>query len=80
MIKYKHFEFERDKFGWMLHIWRDGTRKKTKEPIRVKDTFYYANVENVLKAIIDRSLGGCESIEEMKNFLEEFPTKWEIDE
>lgn len=64
----ERFQFERDRYGWMLHEWYEG-RSKDKQPKRHMITTYHANLEQVLSAIIDKSAGDCESIDELRGLL-----------
>lgn len=70
------FEFERDNHCWHLHHWRDGINPKTREPTRAKNTTYHANLEQVAMAVIDRSAGQAESMEELVEIIR--ATKEEI--
>ncbi len=70
MIKFNdRFEFERDKYCWHLHEWRVGQDKGGDVKMH-RDTTYYPNIQQLCVVIIDRSLGGCESLEEMIKLLE----------
>lgn len=64
----ERFQFERDKYGWMLHEWYEG-RGKDKKPKMHKTTTYHANLEQVLSAVIDKSAGDCESVDELRGLL-----------
>lgn len=69
MIKVNdRFSFERDQYCWHLHEFRDGTDKKG-NPKKSKKTSYYANLSQISKAIIDRTAGGFNSLEEIKELL-----------
>ena len=70
MIKINEdFEFERDTYGWQLHQYRDGMNKKTGEPTRTKSTTYHASIYQICAAVIDRSAGGCKSMEDLRQLL-----------
>ena len=62
------FEFERDKYCWSLHEWRNGKDKNGNEK-RQKRTTYHSNLEQVCSTIIDRSAGDCQSMSELKGLL-----------
>ena len=62
------FQFERDQYGWSLHIWREGKDKDGK-PKRHKDTRYYANLAQVFEAMIDVSAGNCSCMGELTNLI-----------
>ena len=70
MIKFnEQFSFEKDPNCWQLHEWRDG---KSKDGVakRQKKTTYHASLQQICGAIIERSCGDCESLEEIKHLLE----------
>ncbi len=74
MIKFNdRFEFERDKYCWHLHDWRDGVDKDG-APKRQKDTTYHPTIQQICRTIMDRSLGGCESLTEMISLLDDTVT------
>ena len=62
------FEFERDKYCWQLHEWRDG-KDKDGNVKRQKRTTYHSTLDQIADAIIDRSAGECQSLSELKGFL-----------
>lgn len=70
------FSVERDSHCWHLHQWRDGKNPRTGEPTRAKRTTYHATLEQVARAVLDRSAGEAESMEELLEVLER--TKYEI--
>ena len=70
----ERFQFEKDNYGWMLHEWRIG-KDKDGNPKRHKDTTYHANLEQIFKAIIDKSAGDCESMDEIKGLLKSMTVK-----
>ena len=61
--------------GWELTTSRKGMSKKTKDkpsvPITTKKTTYHPNLEQTSKAILDRAVGECESLEQIVTLLEE---------
>lgn len=70
MIKINEdFEFERDEYGWRLYQWKDGINKKTGKATRNKSVTYHANIYQICAAVIDRSAGGCQSMEELRDML-----------
>jgi len=72
MIKYDEtFEFERDRYNWHLHTWRDGINPKTKKPTRVKHTTYRPSINYVLRAILDVSVGECKDLKQILEKQEE---------
>ena len=73
MIKINdEFSCERDKLQWLLHQKKaKGTHPITGE-ISKKDsvkTTYHSNMGQCLNVAIDRSLGNCESLEEVRKML-----------
>lgn len=58
------FEFCRDKYGWILHQWRDG-KDKQGNPKKQKSITYWSNLRQVAEYIIDRRAGNCESMREL---------------
>jgi len=70
MIKVnKRFEFERDKYQWLLYEWSMGVSVKTKKPISVKRTTYHGNLDQICKTILDRSAGDCKSMKELQDLF-----------
>ena len=69
MIKINdRFSIERDQYNWLLHEWRDG-QDKDGNPKKQKSTTYHATIQQVFNAVLDRSAGRCESIEELRDLL-----------
>ena len=69
MIKLNdRFEFERTKYNWELHEWYDGIARDG-HARRYKRTTYYPTLEKVIKEMIDRRAGDCESLEEIIELL-----------
>lgn len=64
----ERFSFERDTYGWKLHEKREGKDKDGKPKDSTKTT-YHANLNQVCGAIIDKTIGDCESLEEIKSLL-----------
>jgi hypothetical protein len=66
------FSFEKDKdtYGWQLHELKDGVSSKTKLQIKTEYTTYHATLKQVCKNVIDRSLGKCDSLNEIITMLE----------
>ena len=65
MIKFNdRFSAERDTYGWTLTEKKAGANKDGERVIRESQT-YYTGLEGVCNAIIDRSLGGCETLPEV---------------
>lgn len=60
----------RDANGWQLNSYYNGL-DKDKNPKRSFNKSYYANLEQVLKAVIDIEAGKCESIEGLLALLRE---------
>jgi hypothetical protein len=71
MIKFnEQFSFEKDRYSWQLHEWKDGKDKNDK-PIRSKKTTYHTTLTQVCDVIVDRSCGACESLDEIKNLIKD---------
>ena len=69
MIKLNdRFEFERTKYNWELHEWRDG-KDRDGQHKRHKQTTYYPNIKTLCGEIIDRSIGRCETLEQIIDML-----------
>ena len=67
------FEMYQDKHQWILWHWTDGVCKKGEDKgksIRVKRATYHGTMQQVCDVIINRSLGKCESLADMKDLLE----------
>jgi len=56
------FEFEKDKYQWLLHEWREG-QDKDGNAKRQKSTTYHGSLDQVARTIIDRKAGDCEDME-----------------
>lgn len=71
MIKLNdRFSFERDKFNWILY---DDTESRDKlDNIKVVTRkSYHGNLTLLCNAVIERSAGECQSMEELKTLLKE---------
>jgi len=69
MIKFDdRFSFERDKYGWILYEFKDG-KDKNGNPKKQQHQTYYADLNQVGRAIVDRAAGGCASMEELTTSL-----------
>jgi hypothetical protein len=51
------FEFERDKYSWMLVEWVDG-KNKNGDPKKQKHETYHSTIEQICHVILDRSAEG----------------------
>lgn len=70
MIKVNEdFEFEKDKFQWILHEWKDSESKEG-EAKRVKTTTYHGSLEQVCNRIVQNSAGKCESVSEIIDVID----------
>jgi len=67
------FEMKRDSHCWNLIEYRDGIGKGKNEgkPIRTPETTYHASLVQVCDAVIDRSLGGVDSLAAIPAMLAE---------
>jgi hypothetical protein len=63
------FSFFRDSYCWNLQETYTGTDKSGKPKPQTKVT-YHPNLWQVCQVIIDRSVGDCESLEEIKELLQ----------
>lgn len=67
------YDIKRDKFQWILTHWTDGVGKagdNKGKPIRVKRESFHASVTQICREILDRELGNCETVADMRNLLE----------
>lgn len=64
------FSCERDSYNWILSEKRAGIGKEGQAIENVKQTFY-SNFESMCKAVIDKSMGSCESLVEVKELLKD---------
>lgn len=65
------FSTERDKYQWLLHEEKDGLGKDD-QPITTTRTAYHPNLKAVCNEVINRSLGECENVNEIKKALNDF--------
>ena len=66
------FSMSRDKYQWLLHQLQPKGKHPVTGEVGTKDTFittYHSNPEQILNVVINRSLGNCESLEEMRDML-----------
>jgi len=69
MIKFNNdFEFERDKYQWILHHWVDG-KDKDGNPKRSRRTTYHGTLSQLCDVIMERTCGRCESLAEIVTLL-----------
>lgn len=69
MIKLNEdFSFERDTHGWKLHFWQMG-KDKEGNPKRHQTTTFYASLEHVAEAILDRAAGECPDMQKLLKML-----------
>jgi len=69
MIKYNdRFEFERDKYQWIL---TENVKAKTKngDDKAKQEKSFHGTLRQVIGAICDREAGNCESLEEIIELL-----------
>lgn len=71
---------ERDSNGWTLNSPYMGKEKdpsdpdkKAMRPALKHNETYYGKFEHLLKKIIDLEVGHCETLEEVKTMIENFP-------
>jgi len=69
------FEFTRDSYGWTMKHYYMGKSKETGEPKEQCRETYYPTFEKALKVAIDRSLGECDDMREIKTTLDSFKEK-----
>lgn len=70
MIKFNdRFAFERDKWCWTLHEYKKGVNKKTKEEVETVYDTYYPTLEQVCKAIIDRTAGDAQDAKDLRRVI-----------
>ena len=63
------YSMSRDSNGWTLYTIRQGINPKTKEPTTREVQTYYGRLEQLCSAVIDRSAGDCETLEEIIEML-----------
>lgn len=63
------FTAERDKYQWVLTEWYDGKDKDGNHKRQSRET-YYANLHQVCGVIIDKMAGHSESVEDLRELLE----------
>ena len=70
MIKFNdEFSFERDKYQWILHQ-QLPCKDKDGNPKMKPYTTYHASIKQICSQIIERSLGKCESLDEIQNLID----------
>jgi hypothetical protein len=68
----KNYQINRDQHCWTLQTTRKGkpTKKHSNPSDQVTQT-YYANLEQCVRAIVDRAAGECDNLEELYQMLED---------
>ena len=70
MIKINdEFSMDRDKYQWILHQTYMGRNKITGEPKPQSRQTYYSRIDQIAKAIIDKSLKRCDTAEDILSYL-----------
>lgn len=64
------FTITNDSSGWCVVWTKDGINPKTKEPSRNSSNHYYGTLEQCCRAILDKSLKPCESVNEVLAMIE----------
>jgi len=78
MIKFNdRFEFEKDKYQWVLSEWHETKDKKTGESKRVVNKSFHGNLRQVMSTICDRESGKCGDIAELISLLNEKESRME---
>ena len=71
MIKYNdRFEFEKDKYQWILTEFVDSKDRKTGETKKKAEKSFHGTLRQVMSAICDREAGECESLSELRLMLD----------
>ena len=61
---------ERDKFGWTLHQWRDGTNTRTGEATRAATQTFHGSLAHTLLYVLDVGAGDCDTAAKLYEHLE----------
>lgn len=68
------FSMSRDKYQWVLHQLLPRGKHPISGELGTKDNYndtYHSTPEQILNVVINRTLGKCESLEEMRTLLSE---------
>jgi hypothetical protein len=68
------FSCERDKYQWLLHQKKPKGKHPITGELSTKESTsvtYHSNPEQIMNVVINRSLGKCESLVEMRDMLVE---------
>lgn len=71
MIKYNdRFEFEKDKYQWILTEFVDSKDRKTGESKKRAEKSFHGTLRQVMAAICDREAGECDNLLELRTMLD----------
>jgi hypothetical protein len=65
-----NYTISNDRIGWSLETTRDGEDKEGK-PKRQTKTTYHGDLEQCVRAIVDRACGECDNLEELYQMLQD---------